>query len=558
MSGPGVATGLVLVGLLVAIGLTARMWAHATTADFYLAGRSVGVITNAFAICGDYFSAASFLGVAAAVYAFGLDGVWYATGFAAGFIPVLLFVAAPLRRFGDYSIPDFLGKRFDDERVRVVAVVIVELIILAYLVPQIVGAGMTWQVLVGHGIGGLSPYATGVIASATLTGGLVALGGMRGTTWTQAVQFCFLLATLLWLTVAALDHGFTYPAAVADASAEPLVEVTHEDGGAHLGVVRDQLTGGAATFGSPGARYGAVGAFALLVTLVAGTTGLPHVMNRFFTSPSGRAARMTTVWVLGLAGGFYALAVLLGTAARVVIPGAVADRPWLSELTLDGVLEVPEHALLVLGRLWGGTSGLGVVAAGALVAIISTIGGLLLAAAASFGHDLYERHVNRSASQRQALLAAQAAVVVATLAAVGLAFVFRPERVAESVPSVVATMVTWAFALAGSSLTPVLLMAIWWPRATARGMLAAMVTGAVLVPVAIVVGFARGAPDSGLTSLLMAPTIVAAPVAIAVGVVLSRRDSPPVDIDATWTRLHGTAADRRTERLARLTSRTAR
>jgi cation/acetate symporter len=107
-------------------------------------------------------------------------------------------------------------------------------------------------------------------------------------------------------------------------------------------------------------------------------------------------------------------------------------------------------------------------------------------------------------------------------------------------------------------LTPVLLLAIWWPRATARGMLAAMVTGAVLVPIAIVWGLLRGAPDSGLTSVLMAPTVVAAPVAVAVGVILSRRDQPPTDIDATWTRLHGTAADRRTERLARLTSRTAR
>jgi cation/acetate symporter len=125
--------------------------------DFFLAGRRTGMVTNASAICGDYFSAASFLGVAAAVYASGLDGMWYAAGFAAGFVPVLLFVAAPLRRLGRYSLPDFLGNRFSSEAVRVVAVMVVELVILSYLVPQAVGSGLTWDLLLGVGLAGLSP-----------------------------------------------------------------------------------------------------------------------------------------------------------------------------------------------------------------------------------------------------------------------------------------------------------------------------------------------------------------------------------------------------------------
>lgn len=133
-----------LIALVTSLALVAWLVRPrgTTTVDFYLAGQRVGVATNALAICGDYLSAASFLGVAAAVYVSGLDGVWYAVGFAAGFLPVLLFVAAPLRRFGEFSIPDFLGRRLASEKVRLVAVGVVQVVILAYLIPQAVGSGI--------------------------------------------------------------------------------------------------------------------------------------------------------------------------------------------------------------------------------------------------------------------------------------------------------------------------------------------------------------------------------------------------------------------------------
>ena len=130
---------------------------NTSTVDFYLAGQRVGIITNSWAICGDYLSAASFLGVAAAVYVSGLDGAWYAVGFAAGFLPVLLLVAAPLRRFGEFSLADFLGRRLNSDRVRISSVAMVQLVILCYLVPQSVGGGITWDLLVGHGVFGLEP-----------------------------------------------------------------------------------------------------------------------------------------------------------------------------------------------------------------------------------------------------------------------------------------------------------------------------------------------------------------------------------------------------------------
>ena len=549
----GVDTASLIVFALVAVLVSVLAWRHtrSTTVDFFLAGRRTGMITNAGAICGDYLSAASFLGVAGAVYASGLDGVWYATGFAAGFVPVLLFVAAPLRRLGTVSLPDFLAVRFGSAQVRVAAVVAVELVILSYLVPQAVGSGVTWELLVGRGIAGLSPYATGIVVSTLAVGGIVVIGGMRGTTWNQALQFGFLLAVAVWLSALLWVGGFSYPAAVEQASAAPLRMVVDD----RLVTVSSQLSGAPARFGDPGARYSAIGQVALLVTLVLGTAGLPHVMNRYFAAATGRAARTSTVWVLALAGGFYALAVMLGTAARVLVAER-ADEPWLAALTVDGVLRVPEHALLVLGRLLAGTPGLAVVAAAAFAAMVSTIGGLLLAAAASFGHDVVARIWRPAGGPREAVVAGRAAVLVISVVAAGVALWVGPERLLASFPSVIAAMVTWAFALAGSALTPAVLLGIWWREATARGAVAGIWTGAAVAIGALVLGLVIGPdPSGGLSAVLLAPALIAAPLSAATIVVVSRRDTGPPVSDRLWTRMHGTAADRQAERMARITLR---
>ncbi len=547
MSNPGVVTAAVVLAATAVLVVALRP-RRASTVDFYLAGQQIGVVTNACAICGDYFSAASFLGVAAAVYAFGLDGVWYATGFAAGFVPLLLFIAAPLRRFGQFSLPDFLGRRFSSEAVRLVTVAVVQFVVLGYLVPQAIASGLTWELVVGSGLLGLSPYVSGVLFSTVSVTALVLVGGMRGTTWTQAVQFLFKMAILVWLAGAVVVGGFDYGRAVGDLDAEPLVNPVRDDDGWRLAPADDRLGGGPPpTFAEPGARYGPVEQFALVLTLVLGTSGLPHVTNRYFTAPSGTAARTTTVWVLGLAGVFYGLAVLLGVAARSLLPGAVAGRPWLEALTVDGVLRVPEHALLALGRLVGGEAGLGIVASGAQLALLSVIAGLLLAGAASLGHDVYERHLNPSATPAQAVRAGRAATVAIAVIATLPALAVRPEYLSALFPSFTATMVTWAFALAGSALTPVVVLSIWWERTTAAGAVAGMVAGAATAVGAVAVALAGGG------AALLTPTFVAAPVALLVAVGVSRATTVPADLDDVMSRLHGTAADRQAERLAALT-----
>jgi cation/acetate symporter len=549
------AASLSIFGLIITlVSVLAWRRTRPTTVDYFLAGRRTGMITNAGAICGDYLSAASFLGVAAAVYASGLDGVWYATGFAAGFVPVLLFVAAPLRRLGTVSLPDFLAVRFGSDRVRLAAVVAVQLVILSYLVPQAVGSGVTWELLVGEGVAGLSPYATGVVISTLAVSGIVVIGGMRGTTWNQALQFGFLLAVVIWLAALLWAGGFSYPRAVDEASTAPLQVVV---GGELVGVT-DRLQGGEAVFGRPGARYGPIGQLALLLTLALGTAGLPHVMNRYFTAATGRAARTTTVWVLCLAGSFYALAVMLGTAARTLV-AARSDEAWLAALTVDGVLRVPEHALLVLGRLLAGTPGMAVVAAAAFAAMVSTIGGLLIAAAASFGHDVVARILRPDGGPREAVLAGRIAVLLVSVVAALIAVGVGPTRLLTTFPSVIAAMVTWAFALAGSALTPAVLLGIWWRDATARGAVAGIWAGGTTAVGALALGMALGAdPADGLGAVLLAPALVAAPVSALTIVVVSRLDPGEGASSRTWARMHGTANDRQAERMARITLRSGR
>jgi cation/acetate symporter len=541
---------LVVGGLtVIALVLGTR---RTTTIDFYLAGQRIGAITNALAICGDYFSAASFLGVAAAVYVSGLDGAWYAAGFAAGFVPVLLLVAAPLRRFGQFSLPDFLGRRLGSDRVRLAAVAVVHVIVLSYLVPQAVANGIIWRLLVGAGVFGLDAYATGVVLATVIIAGLVAFGGMRGTTWTQAVQFLVMIAVLAWLAAAVIGDGFHYANTVSDLGREPLRNPVLVDGTWRLAPVDNALDPATpARFDQPGARYSVAGQVMLVITLILGTAGLPHVMNRYFTSPTGRETRRTTVWVLGWAGVFYTLAVMLGTAARSRVADAARTQPWLAELTVDGVLRIPEHALLVLGRITAGRSGLGVIAVAALVAVISTMAGLLLAAAASWGHDTFAVVMRRGASQDLVVLAGRLAVVGTATVAATIALQLEPTSLSALFPSAVATMVTWAFAVAGSALTPVIVLSIWWPRMTAPGAVAGLATGSAVAIVLFV--YALLQPGTQVAPLLLTPTPIAAPCAVLAAVLVSRRTTAPANLPQIWVRMHGTAADRNAERLARLT-----
>ena len=224
---------IILVVVAVPLAVFSRRFTR-TTADFYLAGRKVGSFANASAISGDYLSAASFLGVAAAVYASGLDGVWYAAGFAGGFMVVVFFIASPLRRFGEYTVPDFAFGRFGTNRMRLVAVVGVLATSLFYMAPQMYGAGTTWKVLVGTGIGGVdNAYNTGVVVVGVIIMIYVAVGGMKGTTMNQIVQFWWLAFAMMLTLIAVTFMGFNNTA-TGDLMRFNYADYLHEESSSYM------------------------------------------------------------------------------------------------------------------------------------------------------------------------------------------------------------------------------------------------------------------------------------------------------------------------------------
>ena len=393
-----------------------------TTSDLLVASRSVTAWWNAAAISGEYLSAASFLGIAGLEMKLGASALWQSLGFTAGYLALLLFVAAPLRRFGSYTIPDFAEARLRSPRIRPLAAAIVLLIGGFYLLPQLKGAGLALGVVTG------APYWVGVVVVAAIVAINVAIGGMRGITYVQAFQFwikvfaisvpaCLLIihfgglpgrAALFGREYPSAPHALTirlpgpqpveFPEAATFTIAGRPVTVP---AGAHRtlpGHVAIRLPAGTVvpvaegTVPQRGTEWSRpVGGtdesspllvYSLLVATFLGTMGLPHILVRFYTNPDGHAARRTTVHVLTLLGLFYAFPAVYGAMGRALTP-----QLYTTGETDTVVLTLPHAA-------WPGTVGtvLGALtAAGAFAAFLSTSSGLLVSLAGTISHDIWPR-----------------------------------------------------------------------------------------------------------------------------------------------------------------------
>src|SRR5579872_3079923 len=393
-----------------------------TTSDLYVASRAISPWWNAAAVSGEYLSAASFLGIAGLEMKLGVPALWQSIGFTAGYLALLLFVAAPLRRFGSYTIPDFAEGRLGSRRLRMLAVGAVVGIAGFYLIPQLKGAGIALQEVTG------APYWVGIALVGAIVVLNVALGGMRGITYVQAFQFWVKTFAIAVPAIVLLIHlgglpdratlfGDGLPRAPAGGVTITLDHyqrvtfpraVSYEDGAIHgraaageslvlaPGVVR--LAAGAVIPVAAGTRVqtgnswsrpvgsggeaSPVFIYSLLIATFLGTMGLPHILVRFYTNPDGTAARTTTVRVLGLLGVFYLFPAVYGALGRVLTP-----QLYTTGQTDDVVLTLPHTA-------WpgaGGTILTAVTCAGAFAAFLSTSSGLLVSLAGTFSHDVWPR-----------------------------------------------------------------------------------------------------------------------------------------------------------------------
>ncbi|MBQ0977415.1 cation acetate symporter [Micromonospora zamorensis] len=539
MSNDFVVPAIVAVTLVtVGIGFYGLRLAR-TTSDFLVASRAISPTWNAAAIGGEYLSAASFLGIAGLVLKDGVDVLWYPVGFAAGYLALLLFVAAPLRRSGAFTLPDFCELRLGSRRLRILATAFVIFIGWLYLVPQLQGAGLTLATVAG------SPYPVGALLVAAVVTANVALGGMRAITFVQAFQY--------WLKLTALAVPVIFLALQWQADGRPAV--TPPDGPTFRvattvvvehratltlpdGEIREVRPGDELTFAAgdpvpdvsgvaadasdwllPSAAgdddRGLFGTYSLILATFLGTMGLPHVLVRFYTNPDGAAARRTTLVVLALVGAFYLLPTLYGVLGRIYTPQLL-----VSGQTDAVVVLLPGAALGdgTVGRLLTA-----LVSAGAFAAFLSTSSGLLTSVAGVISTDVLGRGSVRGF--RLATVIAGAVPTVLALHVSGLD---------------VSQVVGLAFAVAASSFCPLLVLGIWWRGLTDLGAAAGVLVGGGAAIGAVLVTV-LGPPLSGWPATLTTqPAAWTVPLAftVMVAVSMATRRRAPADVAATMLRLH--------------------
>jgi cation/acetate symporter len=507
------------------IGIVSRTM---QVSEYYVAGRRVPAFYNGMATGADWMSAASFIGMAGTLYALGYDGLGYVLGWTGGYVLVAVLVAPYLRKFGAYTVPDFLAARYGGNLARLLGIIVLLSCSFTYVVAQIVGTGliasrflgMDFQVAVYVGLLGI------LVCSM--------LGGMRAVTWTQVAQYIVLIIAYLLPVVilSAQKYGLPIPELTygqvlqeITARAQELVAL----GLAAAGALKPHV--------EPFLNLSPLNYFGLILCLMVGTASLPHVLMRYFTTPSVREARKSVAWSLlfifilyftapayaafaklevyttvigsGLADlganealgwvfkwGSIGLVKICGVdaaSAQAVIDACakVANHPGiiqLADLKLDNdaiVIATPEIAGLPYV-----VSGL--VAAGGLAAALSTADGLLLAIANALSHDVYYRMIDTNAPTHRRLIVAR--VLLLGVAVVGA-------YTASFRPADIVAMVAWAFSLAAGGLFPALVLGIWWKRTTSPGAVAGIFAGFGLTLLYLVV--TRYYPEFGVNWLGM-------------------------------------------------------
>lgn len=514
-----------------------------TASDFFVAGRSVSVGWNASAISGEYLSAASFMGVAGMVMSVGYDALWYPVCYACGYLFLLLFIAGPLRRFGAYTIPDFAEGRYDSPVFRKIAVIFVLCIGFFYTMPQMKGAGTTLAYI----FPGL-PYWGGVVLVGAIITLNVALGGMKGITLIQAFQYWIKMFSIsVPVFVLMSVYGF-YGGQLGmnKAPGEPVsIEQTMDAASIRqplpakapkdevwispFGPLTTKATAKAGLSPEEQKPYSLLYTYSLIIALVCGTAGLPHILVRFYTNPDGAAAKRTTMWVMILIGIFYVFPPVIGVIGRNIFP----------ELYMATGAKGTDKIVLELPRLLNEKYGIlgsilsGVTCAGAFAAFMSTFSGLLVSMTGALAHDVYGRILRPKSTQEQRMKAFRYCAII-----VGAVSIILGSQVEQFQ---INFMVGQAFAIAAASYFPLLFMSVWWPGMTRAGAATGMLTGGCLALAGITLTSFSDLKwvDLGdfwvhhplLRILLEQPAIWAVPLSISLMIIVSKLTKSTVAAD---------------------------
>ena len=467
--------------------------------EYYVAGRRVPAFYNGMATAADWMSGASFVGMAGSLYVLGYDGLAFVLGWTGGYVLVAVLVAHYLRKFGAYTVPDFLAARFGGHFARFIGIIVLFCCSFTYVTAQVYATGiiasrflgMTFEVAVFVGLIGI------LLCSM--------LGGMRAVTWTQVAQYIVLIIAYLIPVVilSAQKYGVPIPQLMYG-------QALQEIAGLEQSLVSQGLADGAKLRPhiTPFTDYDKANFFFLILCLMIGTASLPHILMRYFTTPSVRAARKSVGWSLLFIFLLYFTAPAYAAFAKLevyqnVIGASLDSLPqWVYTYGQIGLMKVcgvdattaaaVKEACLAAGRTDGllhlrdlainrdviviatpEIAGLpyviaGLVAAGGLAAAMSTADGLLLAIANALSHDIYYKMVDPHASTARRLVVARILLILVAICAAWLA---------STKPADILSMVAWAFSLAAAGNFPALVLGVWWKRCTSQGAVAGMIAG---------------------------------------------------------------------------------
>ena len=447
-------TAIAMFGAFVLLTLWITKWAASRTrsaADFYTAGGGITGFQNGLAIAGDYMSAASFLGISAAVMATGYDGLIYSIGFLVGWPVITFLMAERLRNLGKFTFADVAGYRFQQTPIRAFAASGTLVVVAFYLIAQMVGAGQLIKLLFGL------EYWMAVVIVGALMMVYVLFGGMTATTWVQIIKACMLLSGVTFMAFMVLaQFGFS-PEALFAKGVEVKTAIALGSGK----TAEEAAKIGLSVMAPGGFVKDPISAISFGMALMFGTAGLPHILMRFFTVPDAKEARKSVFWATTWIGYFYVLIFIIGFGAITL----VLTNPEFAD-TAKGIIKggagTANMAAVLVAKSVGGDVFYGFISAVAFATILAVVAGLTLSGASAVSHDLYSTVFKGGKADSAAELRVSRITTIALgIIAVLLGIAFEKQNIAF--------MVSLAFAIAASANFPVLFLSVLWKDCTTRG-----------------------------------------------------------------------------------------
>ncbi|HAT10857.1 MAG TPA: cation acetate symporter [Planctomycetes bacterium] len=497
MDGNTLVVGFVGFFVLASIGIT--WWSSRSTtsaSEFYVAGKGVPWVQVGIAMVGSYLSAASFLGCPGDIGVFGIDSIWLSIGFFGGYMALLMLIAGPLRNVGSFTVAGALARRFPDDKLKLAVMICTLIISTFYLVPQMLGAGLLFELLMGWN------FLACTIGLGVLMCFYIVFGGMKSTLYNQVIQALFLWAAMVVLVImaffivgdgsvdgilatanqtvppmvagkdpAVVEALRSMPALPADASTAQVLEQSKQA----IATARQMMPEAPSAMSIGVKTSDTLAMVSTIIALVFGTAGLPHILIMFFTVPSARAAKKSVTLCIVALGIFYLCAIVLGFLLFPAIYPKLVN--WISQGG-SGVGLAKNMAVLEISNMVGGKWLMAIGAAGAVAAILSTAAGLMITVAGTVSNDLYKVYINKNATEKQELMIARITTVVMSAVAVILAVALKEQNIAW--------LVMLGFGIAASAIFPGMLATLWWRGATRQGVIASIVTGLVVSCVFIV------------------------------------------------------------------------